>query len=160
MLWVYIAIVALIIGVCLAAGTDLSVEGCTAICLIIVFAGAGLTFSISDNEADKVETNHEVYEIISLEEAGLVPPYGENDYAVYTENGIGFYYRAENGLIAFKEVSNVEFRESMEPRYEFIEYDHKEGAERHLKVKLFLPDKIIYLPADATIRPVYPVKEG
>lgn len=160
MLVFYFIITALILGCILAAGTDISADGCIAICMVVLFVGVAFTFAISDNEADKVEVNHKVYEVISLEEAGLVPPYSESDYAVYTENGIGFYYRTENGLIEFKEFSNVEFRESDEPRYEFIEYDHREGAERHLKVNLFSSEKIIYLPAGATIRPVYLTKEG
>lgn len=160
MLGLYIIIAVLILGCILAAGTDIPAEGCFAICMVIAVIGIAFTFSISDNEVDKVEVNHEVYEIISLEEAGLVPPYDESDYAVYTENGIGFYCRAENGLIEFKEFSNVEFRESDEPRYEFIEYDHREGAERHLKVNLFLSERIVYLPTGATIRPVYLTKEG
>ena len=160
MLGFYFVIAAFILGCILAAATDISVDGCFAICMVIVAVGAGFTFSISDNEADKVEVNHEVYEVISLEEAGLVPPYSESDYAVYTENGIGFYCRTKNGLIEFKEFSNVEFRESDEPRYEFIEYDHREGAERHLKVNMFSSERIIYLPAGATIRPVYLIQEG
>lgn len=160
MLILYFIIAALILGFILAAATDFSIDGCIVVCVVVAFVGAAFTFAISDNEANKVEVNHEVYEVISLEEAGLVPPYSESDYAVYTENGIGFYYRTENGLIEFKELSDVELRESNEPRYEFIEYDHGEGAERHLKINLFLPERIIYLPADATIRPVYLTKEG
>lgn len=161
MLIFYILGIALILGCVLAACTDISADGCFGISMILIIIGTVFTFSISDNEADRVEVKHETYEIISLEEAGLVPPYDETDYGVYTENGnIGVYCRLENGLIEFTEISDVEFRESMEPRYELIEYDHKEGAERHLKVNLYKSERIVYLPAGATIRPVYLTKEG
>ena len=160
MLGFYIAGFALLLIFVLCIFTDLSDDVNFGIFLAIVFCGAIFTFSISDNEKDKVEACHDTYEIISLAEAGLMPPYNENDYAVYTEKGIGFYYRTENGLIEFKEISDVEFRESTEPRYEFIDYDHPEGVERHLKVDMFSDAHIIYVPAGATIRPVYLTKEG
>ena len=78
------------------------------------------------------------------------------DYGVYTEDGdVGFYCRMENGLIKYMEFSNVEIRVSdTKPRYERIEYDHKPGALRHFAINMYDTDKIIYLPKDATIRPV------
>lgn len=162
MLWVYIAIIAFIIGLImlLAENSPFKTEDCFLAFTAITIIGLILTFLLSSTlDKHRVETEHQTYEIISLAEAGMVPPYGETDYGVYTEDGdVGFYCRMENGLIKYMEFSKVEIRFSdKNPRYEKIEYDHKSGVLRHLAINLYDTDRIIYVPKDATIRPVIDV---
>lgn len=159
MLWVYIAIIAFIVGMImlLSDRSPFRTEDCFLAFTAITLIGLILTFFLSSTlDKHRVETEHKTYEVLSLADAGLVPPYGETDYGVYTEDGdVGFYCRMENGLIKYMEFSNVEIRVSdTKPRYERIEYDHKPGALRHFAINMYETDKIIYLPKDATIRPV------
>lgn len=162
MLWVYIAIIAFIVGMImlLSNKSPFSTEDCFLAFAAITIIGLILTFLLSSTlDKHRVETEHQTYEVISLAEAGMVPPYGETDYGVYTEDGdVGFYCRMENGLIKYMEFSKVEIRFSdKNPRYEKIEYDHKPGALRHFAINLYDTDRIIYVPKDATIRPVIDV---
>ena len=156
MLWLYIALFSIILSIVLIRVTDWSDDAIMILCSFIGVAGFFFNFYISVNPENKTIVVHDTYEVISLADAGLVPPYSETNYAVYTEEDtIGFYCRTENGLVEFKEVPNVVFCESEDARYEHFEYDHKEGLERHLKVNIYANEDILYLPKGATISPIY-----
>ena len=156
MLWLYIALFSIILSFVLAHYTDWCEDAIMGLCAFIGVVGLFLNFYISRDIKDRVAVVHDTYEVISLADAGLVPPYSETNYAVYTEEDtVGFYCRTKNGLVEFKEVPNVVFCESEDARYEHFEYDHKEGLERHLKVNIYANEDILYLPKGATISPIY-----
>lgn len=161
MLWLYIALFSFILSLVLVRVTDWSDDAIMILCSFIGVAGLFFNFYISTDIKDRVVIVHDTYEVISLADAGLVPPYSETNYAVYTEDDtVGFYCRTENGLVEFKEVPNVIFCESEEARYEHFEYDHDEGIERYLKVNLYGNEDVLYLPKGATISPIYqPISE-
>ena len=156
MLWLYLVLFSFILSLILVRFTDWAEDAIMFLCAFLGIVGLFFSFYISKDVEDRVAIVHDTYEVISLADAGLVPPYSETNYAVYTEEDtVGFYCRTENGLIEFKEIPNVIFCESEDARYEHFEYDHKEGLERHLKANLYANEDILYLPKGATISPIY-----
>ena len=119
MLWLYLFLFSFILSLILVRFTNWAEDAIMLLCSFIGIVGFFFSFYISKDIEDRVAIVHDTYEVISLADAGLVPPYSETNYAVYTEeNTVGFYCRTENGLVEFKEVPNVVFCESEDARYE------------------------------------------
>ena len=157
MLWLYILIIFSIIGLILELKDEEEFKSLFfSSALIGLFFGAVLTGIICPKgEQWKTEVSNTSYEIISLADAGVKTPHAETDYCVYTENGkIGFYCRMENGLIEFKEASNVKFLNSENPKFEIVEYDHGNKFVRHMCMNPYTDEYIIYLPNASTICPM------
>lgn len=157
MLWLYILIIISFIGLILELkdGEEFNHAFFSSI-LIGLFLGAILTGMICPKgEQWRTEISNTSYEIISLADAGVKTPHTETDYCVYTENGkIGFYCRMENGLVEFKEASNVKFLNSENPKFEIIEYDHENKFVRHMCMNPYTDEYIVYLPNASTICPI------